>query len=193
MLRLDVDFLATTLVTALALSLDALAVSIAAGLARGRATFRDAAKVGACFGGMQAAMPLLGAGLGAVVRPLVERFAPYLAGAVLIGLGLYAVREALSADDEEAPLDFFEPRVLFGLGLATSLDAFAVGVSLGLAGAPLLPSAALIGLVTFSLCFAGVLFAERVERLLGARAEVAGGIALVALGAWFVLRAARGG
>lgn len=181
-------FLLPTLVTAIALSMDALTVSIAAGLSRDRVRWRDAAKVAACFGGFQALMPLLGALLGAAVRPLVERFAPIFAGVVLIALGLYAARGALRGDDDPSEtLDFFATRVLFGLGVATSLDAFAVGVSLSLAGAPLAPSVGIIGTTTFVVCLVGVLLAQRVERLLGSRSELFGGVALALLGAKMIV------
>ncbi|MFO0692532.1 MAG: manganese efflux pump MntP family protein [Polyangiales bacterium] len=177
-----------TLVTAVALSMDAVAVSIAAGLAHGKASLRDAAKVALCFGGFQAAMPIGGALLGSAIRSFVSTYAPVVAGLVLVGLGLFAVREALSdADEEEETRDFFELRVLLVLGVATSLDAFAVGVSFSLVGAPLLPSAALIGLVTFTLSLLAVLLADRVERVFGSKSELAGGIALVGLGLKFLL------
>lgn len=190
MLWPGVSFLLAALVTGLALSMDALAVSIAAGLARSRARTVDALKMAVCFGGFQAAMPLLGALLGEVLRPLVERFAPILAGIVLVGLGLYAARESLGDEDERRDaIDFFAWKVMLGLGLATSLDAFAVGVSLGLAGTPLLPSVAIIGTTTFTLSFAGVMLAERIERLIGSRAELVGGLGLALLGLHMIVRA----
>lgn len=184
------SFFLSALLTALALSMDALAVSIAAGLARSRIRVSDALKVAVCFGGFQAAMPLLGALLGEAVRPLVEGFAPAIAGIVLLGLGVYAVRESLTegSDDSEG-IDYFAWGVLLGLGLATSLDAFAVGVSISLAGSPLLPTVGIIGATTFLLCFAGVMLAERVERLVGSKAELIGGVALALLGAELLFEA----
>ncbi len=184
-----VAFLVSTVVTALALAMDAAAVSVAAGLARGRASVRDAFVVAGVFGGFQGGMPLLGAWLGATLRPYVERFAPLLAGLVLVLLGLYAVHESRQPEEEGAAIDFFSPSVLFGLGVATSIDAFAVGVSLSLAGAPLLPSAAIIGGVTFGISFLAVRLADRLEGRLGGRAELVGGLALVLLGAFAIFEA----
>lgn len=188
MLSPRVEFALSSLLTALALAMDAVAVSIAAGLASGKARPRDALKMALAFGGFQAGMPLLGALLGTTVRPLVEHWAPLLAGIVLIALGAYATKNALSDEDDTA-VDFFDTRVLLGLALATSIDAFAVGVSLGLARAPLASSVAIIGGVTFALSFGAVLLAERVESLVGAKAQVAGGLALGVLGARMVLGA----
>lgn len=183
-------FVLSTLVTALALATDAVAVSIVAGLSNGRARVRDALLVATFFGGFQAGMPLLGALIGGAVRPFVEHAAPILAGVVLIGLGGYAVRQTPSNEEESAPVDFFDMRVLFGLAVATSIDAFAVGVSISLASTPLVPSVVIIGVVTFVLSFAAVIFATRFERLFGSKAELVGGLALIALGTSIVMRAA---
>lgn len=183
-----VDFLLPVSLTAVVLALDAMAVSVAAALTSGRVRHRDALVMAAVFGAFQAGMPLLGAALGSAVRPYVEHVAPLLEGAVLVGLGLYALRRA-GGDDAEDEVDFFSPRVLLGLGLATSVDAFVIGIALALGGEPLLPSAIVIGLVTFVLSFLAFRLARRVEGRLGARAERIGGGLLVLLGARAIFEA----
>jgi len=187
----EMSELVPIVITAFALALDAFAVAVAAGLARGRVSARDSLRVSLCFGGFQAGMPLVGALLGSSMRPFVETYAPLLAGFVLIGLGAYALRAAFSAADEARDVDFFDTRVLLSLGFATSIDAFAAGVSMALSGSPIALGVSVIGGITAGLCFGGVLLADRVERLLGSRTEIAGALALMALGATEVVGAIR--
>jgi putative Mn2+ efflux pump MntP len=69
--------------------------------------------------------------------------------------------------------------------VATSIDALIVGVgfsAVGLSVPDLTRAAILIGTITFALCFAGVYAGKRFGALLGSRAEIAGGLVLIAIG-----------
>lgn len=178
------------LVTAFALALDAFAVSVAAGMAVGRASHRDALRLALCFGGFQAGMAVLGIGLGSGLRPFVEGYAPAIAGIVLIGLGGYAIRKALSDAEDAETLAYFSTPVLLSLGLATSLDAAAAGVSIGMGGRAIPEFVVATFAATFGLCLGGVHLADSIERLVGPRAELAGGLALVGLGVMGLIDAA---
>ncbi|MET0285547.1 MAG: manganese efflux pump, partial [Polyangiales bacterium] len=78
--------------------------------------------------------------------------------------------------------DLFALKVLLVLAIATSIDAFAVGLTLPMLGAPLLPSVLTIGIVTALLSGAGVLLGRRFGSMLGKRLDVFGGVVLIALG-----------
>ncbi len=67
------------------------------------------------------------------------------------------------------------------LAVATSIDALAVGFGLTFVESILLP-ALVIGVVTFSLCFAGVHLGHRYSRFGGGKVQTAGGVILVAIG-----------
>ena len=62
------------------------------------------------------------------------------------------------------------------LGIALSMDAFAVGVSLRAVGADILSSSLIIAATTFLVCLAAL------RIVLGDRAQMAGGLVLVAIG-----------
>lgn len=68
------------------------------------------------------------------------------------------------------------------LGIALSMDAFAVGVSLRAVGADILSSSFVIAAATFLVCLAALRIGRRFGIVLGDRAQMAGGLVLVAIG-----------
>jgi len=171
------------LIIAISLSLDALAVSIAGGVKARKALLRDALKVGLFFGGFQAGMPLLGYLAGNAFKDAVDSASGWIAFVLLAAIGLNMIRNAVTGDDDdEAPADMLRTRTLLALAVATSIDALVVGVTLSLAGLPLLVSIVLIGVVTFLISIAGFLFGKRLGTAFGERIEIVGGLALIAIG-----------
>jgi putative Mn2+ efflux pump MntP len=179
--------------------MDATAVSATRGLTLTRIEPRHLGLVGVFFGGSQALMPIVGYALGAGVGQWVKSWQHWLVFALLGGLGARMLREALRSDaDGPAPaevgtvgapdgVDAFGLTVLFGLALATSIDALAAGITLPLLGAPLLLSSASIGLVTALLSMLGLWVGRRFGDVLGHRLDVLGGLTLIALGLKAVL------
>jgi len=125
-------------------------------------------------------MPLAGWGLGTAFDETIRSFDHWVAFALLALLGAKMVREGLQGEGE--------PRPLFGWALAsaavaTSVDAAAAGITLPVLGAPVLLACTAIGAVTAVLCFAGVLIGAASGARVGRKAEIAGGLLLVAIGA----------
>ena len=180
------------LLTGLALSADAMAVAISAGMAADPARrWRQGLMIAGTFGGFQALMPCLGWLAAAAFKEHVANWGPWIAGGLLIGIGVKmgweGIQQWKGSADGGAPRNWFTPGALFGLGLATSIDAAAVGISLALTGAPLLSSAAIIGLITFICCLPAFLLGCRLARLGGHRAPVFGGLVLIGLGVRCIL------
>jgi putative Mn2+ efflux pump MntP len=174
------------LITGLALSADAVAVAIAAGMcADAQRRGRQALALAATFGGFQALMPALG---WFAARALEDRLAAWdhwIAAALLIVIGLKMAWEGLRAGDDDAPrsaASWFAWRALLGLGLATSIDAAAVGATMGLTGSPLLVPALIIGATTFTCCLPAALLGTHLAKLGGSRAPILGGVVLIGLG-----------
>ena len=67
-------------------------------------------------------------------------------------------------------------------GIATSIDALAVGVSFVALKMPVLSSSMIIGLITFVICFLGVYIGKKVGNLLKGKAEILGGVILIGIG-----------
>ena len=164
--------------------MDAVAVSITSGMARGRATWGESLRMGAVFGLFQAAMPAIGYALGAGFKDAIEAYDHWVAFALLAGVGLHMIKESFGDEAPEAGApDPFSARRLLLLGFATSIDALAVGLTLALIDVPFLLAVAVIGLTTFVLCVPAVHMGTRLGTRFAHRAEALGGIVLIALGA----------
>ena len=169
---------------AIGLSMDAFAVSICKGLSMKKAGFKEGAICGIWFGGFQALMPVIGFFLGTLFAKQIEAFDHWVAFALLVLIGGNMLKEAFSKCDccEEHDADL-SVKTMFVMAVATSIDALAVGISLAMAGnVNIWVAMALIGVVTFAMCTAGVkignIFGSRYEK----KAEAAGGIILILLG-----------
>lgn len=163
--------------------MDAVAVSVSAGIARGRATWGESFRMAATFGAFQAAMPALGYAGAAVFRDSIEAYDHWVAFVLLALVGGHMILESRSQEEERPRGDPFAWKRLVVLGFATSIDALAVGLTLSLLGVPLVPAVALIGGTTFALCVPAVHMGARLGNQLAHRAEFVGGVVLVAIGA----------
>lgn len=172
---------------AFALGVDAAAVSLAAAAAGFAADRRAAFRLWFHFGLFQFLMPLVGWGFGAAVRPVVEHGGRWLAAALLGWVALRMLRSGLRPSGELPSRDPSRGMTMVMLSVATSLDALAVGLSLAALGVPVLTPAAVIGLVTAGMCLGVIVAARRLSPRLGSRAELAGGIVLLAVAARIVL------
>jgi manganese efflux pump family protein len=172
------------LITAFAVAMDAVAVSISSGMARGRASWREALAMSATFGVFQAVMPALGYAGGAFFRDAIEAYDHWVAFGLLAIVGGHMIVESWSAGDEEREAtNPFAARSLLLLGFATSVDALAVGLSLSIMRVPPLAAVLVIGAVTFALCVPAVRLGARLGTAFAHRAEFVGGAVLIAIGA----------
>ena len=164
--------------------MDAVAVSIASGIGAGRSLrLSQAVRMSLVFGAFQAAMPAVGWFGGSLMRGWISSIDHWIALALLGGLGFLMVRKAWSHDtDETRSEDPFAWGRLLILALATSIDAAAAGLGLAFAGAPLWLSVMLIGGITAGLCLPALWFARHLGAAMATRAEVLGGLVLIAIG-----------
>lgn len=168
----------TVLLLGVALSMDAFAVSVCKGLAADSPGPKEWVTVGLWFGGFQALMPIIGYYLGGAVAGAVSDYAFIIAAGIIAVIGLNMLREAFSGGAEEDD-GSLKAVVMLLLAVATSIDALAAGFSMGLEGADIFVSAAIIGIVTFSLSAFGMAAAGRVRSISTRNAYVIGGIVLI--------------
>lgn len=185
MLRRAMHPAATAAVTGLALSADAVAVAIAASAAAGSAPGRGrrALAMAATFGGFQALMPLLGWLGGAALKQPLAAVDHWIAFALLLLVGGKMAWEGWRADGDDEAAGELGWRRLVILGVATSIDALAVGVTFAFIAMPLLLTVAIIGLTTFACCLPAGLLGARLAAIGHGRVQMAGGLVLVGLGA----------
>lgn len=171
----------SVIVLSFSLALDALSVSIAEGaLGRGN-KFTLSLKLALVFGFFQAGMSMLGVLINGVFAEGLDKIDHWIAFTIFVLLGLKMFKEGFEKD--KAPLKSLSWKVLCLLGLATSIDALAAGLTLPILNSPVFLSVTLIGGITFALCYLGATFGS----LLSARfktipLEAVGGIFLVVLG-----------
>jgi len=184
------------LTLAIGLAMDATAVAAARGLAARSVRFRHALLIALFFGGSQALMPLLGWGIGGLVGDRVAAWDHWIAFVLLGGIGAKMLWEARPQEDAASAPDRGDPfglRLLALLAFATSIDAFAVGITLPMLHAPLALSLATIGLVTAVLSGAAVFVGRRFGARFGRRLDAIGGVVLVGLGVKILIEHLRGG
>ncbi|MDR0821104.1 MAG: manganese efflux pump MntP family protein [Oscillospiraceae bacterium] len=182
---MDISLILQTAVIGVALSMDALAVSAANGMALSPLKLRHAFIVAAIFAVAQAIMPLLGYLLGSLFAATIERFAPWVALICLGVIGTKMFIDSLKHHDDKAAKSVLSPVALAVQAVATSIDALVVGVSfpaMGLHGANAFAAVGIIGAVTFIICFVGALLGKKFGSLLGSKAGLIGGTVLVAVG-----------
>ena len=169
---------------AVGLSMDAFAVSVCKGLSVKKAGIKESAICGLWFGGFQALMPLLGFLLASLFADAIKNIDHWVAFGLLAIIGINMLKEAFSHECEcEGNNGDFSVKTMFVMAIATSIDAMAVGISLAMAGdVNIVLAVVLIGVTTCLLSGLGVkignIFGNRFEK----KAQIAGGVILIALG-----------
>ena len=170
------------------LSMDAFAVSICKGLGMEKVNKKQAFVIGLYFGGFQALMPLIGWFLGIRFQQYITSIDHWIAFVLLVFIGGKMIVEAVRDPDVEEigkkdpPLDHKE---MFLLAVATSIDALAVGITFAFLDTPIVE--AIIGLTTFFLSILGVVVGNFFGTRYKKKAEIVGGIILVAIGVKILL------
>ncbi len=176
--------------------MDAFAVSITTGVQLRTVTLGHTLRMGGTFGGFQFLMPVLGWLAGVRALQYIEGYDHWLAFALLIFVGGKMIWEAVQSQPEDdaeacntAPErgDPTKGGSLLLLGIATSLDALAVGLSLALLKVDVWIPALIIGAVCFALSAIGLQLGRLVCKMpglgnLGEKANILGGIVLLAIG-----------
>lgn len=170
------------LILAIGLSMDAFAVAVCKGLASKNLTLKKAGIVGLYFGLFQAGMPLLGYILGVRFQSRIEAVDHWIAFLLLLIIGGNMIKEAFSKD-EECANDSLAFKVMVILAIATSIDALAVGITFACLKVDIIPAVTFIGITTFLLSMIGVKLGNVFGAKHKSKAELAGGLILIILGA----------
>ncbi len=185
--------LTTILLVALGLSLDAVAVSLASSCYAPRVDWRQALSLSLLFGVFQALMPLAGwlAGLG--FKSLIADVDHWVAFILLAFIGGRMIVESRRDGERRKQPACLGLMTMLGLALATSIDALAVGLSLSALRVGIALPALIIGLVTFLLSLLAAIAGRRFSARLAGRAELLGGLILVAIGLKILLEHLQAG
>lgn len=162
---------------AVGLASDAFVVSITLGLKYKYINIFNKLKIAITFSTLQVLMPMLGFLVAYNFNSQVTFLTKFIAFLILSLIGL----NMLITKEEELNYNI-GLRNLFILGIATSLDAFAVGLSYAFLNVNMLVSLSLIGIVTFLMCFAGPFLGNYFGSKIANKPQVVGGIILMLIG-----------
>jgi len=167
-----------------ALAMDAFAVSIASGSHRFMRNRRSAIRLAFHLGLFQFIMPVIGWYIGSGISNIVNSFSQWLAFGLLLIIGIKMIFESFQSDSEftHKSSDPSKGGSLIMLSIATSIDAFGVGLSLAFLNINIWYSASIIGFITASLSIIGIIIGNKLGSKFGKKMEIAGGILLILIG-----------
>ena len=160
--------------------MDAFAVALGLSAARTKLTGFQSLRLAVCFGLFQFGMPLVGWAAGRSVLSLIEAVDHWVAAGLLFLVAGRMVYESIQSDkpDVDTTADPTRGWSLLVLSVATSIDAWAVGLSFALLQVPILYPALVIGLVALTMTLLGTRIGPVLGRLAGKRAGLVGAAVL---------------
>jgi len=170
------------LIISIALSMDAFAVAICAGLAMPRVIIKQALVIGLYFGVFQAVMPLIGYLAATTFAGRIIEYGPWIAFVLLCFLGGKTIIGSFKKSDDSSYEPSIKPSIMFPLAIATSIDALAVGVSFAFLSVSIVSAVLFIGITTFTISVVGVKIGNLFGTKYKSKAELAGGIVLILIG-----------
>ncbi len=139
-------------------------------------------------------MPVLGWLAGSSIASLIGAFDHWVAFGLLAFVGGRMVRSGFDPDAEaEIGQDPSRGRTLVMLAVATSIDAFAVGLGLAMLQINIIYPSIIIGVVTASLSLLGLALGTRLGEMFGKGMEIIGGLVLIAIGLRVLISHLTGG
>lgn len=179
------DFV-TLFLTAVGLSMDASAISISNGMICRKTVLSKVILMAFYFGLFQAIMPFIGYYAGNMFSDIIVTVDHWVVLIILSILGIKMIAEAFgtksSKEVKMQKCTDLSNKFLLMQALATSIDALAVGISFALIKVDILKAAAIIGIVTFLLCFASFFIGRKFGGLFKNKAEIFGGLILIFIG-----------
>lgn len=187
---MTLELIIRSILLGVGLAMDAFSVSLANGLSEQNMRNSKRLTIAGTFAVFQFAMPMAG---WVLVKTAVDKFSslekyiPWLALILLLYIGGKMLFEGIRERNGGSSSDTEEYHLTFGTlivqGIATSIDALSVGLTIEHYGFPTaLASSLIIGAVTFVICYAGVGIGKKVGTILAGKASILGGTILIIIG-----------
>ncbi len=185
-MEISFTFLFNSILLGIGLAMDAFSVSLANGLNEPTMKKRKMCFVAGVFAFFQALMPMIG---WICVHTLLgyfkefERYIPWIALALLGFIGGKMLYEGIKGNDNEECSHCIGFCGLLVQGIATSIDALSVGFTIADYDCLLaVLAASIIAVVTFIICFAGIIIGQKAGTKLAGKSGVLGGAILIIIG-----------
>jgi len=177
----NLNFLPVILI-ALALSADCFAVAFSGSFSMKTISTAQILRAALAFGAFQAVMPVLGWLVGRTIVGFVADYDHWVAFVLLALVGGRMIWEAFRTEASQRRVDITKGVLLLTLAVATSIDAFAVGLSFAFLRVNILLACLAIGVIAFGITLVGFILGRKTKTLLGKYAEVFGGVILIGIG-----------
>ena len=175
----------TIILLAVGLAMDCFAVSVCKGLASPHGYVPRYIKpmlMALLFGVFHAGMPLIGYYAGSFFASFFERFAPWIALALLGFIGGKMIYDALKLEGDEVQVADFSFFALLSLAFATSMDTLATGVIFIPYPNVLWLAVAIIASTCFAFSMTGFILGHIVGTRLRINVNILGGAILILIG-----------
>jgi putative Mn2+ efflux pump MntP len=170
------------LLISLSMAMDAFAVCLGAGAQERTSGPRPTFRLAFHFGLFQFLMPVVGWFAGTTITRYITAYDNWVAFGLLAFVGGHMVWSALHPEEAASKNDPSRGWNLVLLSIAVSIDALAVGLSLGVIGVTIWTPAVAIGIVTGLVSWLGLRMGNILGEKFGKRMEIAGGLLLILLG-----------
>ena len=175
------------LLISLSMAMDAFAVCLGAGTQEQTSGPRPTFRLAFHFGLFQFLMPVLGWFAGTTIERTIAAYDHWVAFGLLAFVGGRMIYSGFNPNRDGQKNDPSRGWTLVLLSIAVSIDALAIGLSLGIIGVTIWIPAVVIGIVTGLVSWLGLRLGNRLSEKFGERMEIAGGIILILLGVRILL------
>ncbi|MCQ2551372.1 MAG: manganese efflux pump MntP family protein [Clostridia bacterium] len=170
------------IILGIGLAMDAASVTVANGMVYKNLRRRDYLLMPIFFGFFQGLMPVIGYYAGSLFASLITKYSGIVIFLILGAIGSKMVYDSFKKDEEKKGGEKLTLMVLFLQAIATSIDAFAVGVGFVAAGVNVFTSSAIIAITTFIIVIGAVFIGKKFGNIFENKAQAIGGIVLIAIG-----------
>ncbi|MFO7756010.1 MAG: manganese efflux pump MntP family protein [Bacteroidales bacterium] len=177
----------TVLIIAVGLSFDSFAVSLGCGAVDSGISFKRAMKIAVILALFQGLFPVAGFYMGYFILDYVEPVDHWIAFGLLSFLGVRMILEGVHNGKDCEKKDLLNNTTIVTMGVSTSIDALAVGISFAFMFDQIWFEALVIGVITFIASMIAIKIGKYAGPRLGSRVEMAGGILLIAIGVKILL------
>ena len=181
------EIIITGLGLGIGLAMDAFAVSMSNGLKENNMKIAKMLLIALTFAIFQGVMPLIGYFVGHAFIKYIEKFVPWIALILLLFLGVKMIIDGIKSikekKEEEQEIKKLSIKVLLVQAIATSIDALSTGVAFSnYQIIEAIICVLIIALVTFIICYLGVIIGKHFGTKLSNYADIFGGVILIIIG-----------
>ncbi len=170
------------IIISIGLSMDSFAVSVSNGISFQKLSISKMIIIASSLAFSQAAMPLLGWLSGNILVDYIRGIDHWIAFILLSFIGGKMIYESLTKEDLKSKAETLSFPMLIQQSIATSIDAFAVGISFALLDVEIIESILIIGIITFIFSITGLYIGKSIGERLKSKSEIFGGIILIGIG-----------